>query len=198
MGTVDRVLPWRRAAPPTAEELGPLLNAFKNRHPKKPTAMILRAYDMAAQAHANQWRESGEKYILHPLAVAIIVANLGLDDVAVSAALLHDAVEDSELTVAEVHQAFGPDVAAIVDGVTKLDRLQFDSKEAQQAATIHKRHPDADEALKKGDVTVLNDWRRTNIWSKASTLTTPDLIVAATGEPLSARHFIAHVQQRYG
>ncbi|MFT3671248.1 carboxypeptidase M32 [Aestuariivirga sp.] len=69
---------------------------------------------------------------------------------------------------------------------------------AQQAATIHKLHPHADEALKKGDVTVLNDWRRTNIWSKASTLTTPDLIVAATGEPLSARHFIAHVQQRYG
>ncbi len=138
MGTVDRVLPWRRAAPPTAEELGPLLHAFKSRHPKKPTAMILRAYDVAAQAHANQWRESGEKYLLHPLAVAVIVANLGLDDVAVSAALLHDAVEDSELTVAEVHKSFGPDVAAIVDGVTKLDRLQFDSKEAQQAATMRK------------------------------------------------------------
>ena len=138
MGTVDRVLPWRRSAPPTAEELAPLLAAFKSRHPKRPTAMILRAYDVAAEAHANQWRESGEKYILHPLAVAGIVANLGLDDVAVAAALLHDAVEDSELTVAEVLAAFGPDVAAIVDGVTKLERLQFDSKEAQQAATMRK------------------------------------------------------------
>ncbi len=138
MGTVDRVLPWRRSAPPTAEELGPVLSAFKSRHPKRPTAMILRAYDVAAEAHANQWRESGEKYILHPLAVAGIVANLGLDDVAVAAALLHDAVEDSGLTVAEVQAAFGSEVAAIVDGVTKLERLQFDSKEAQQAATMRK------------------------------------------------------------
>ncbi len=69
---------------------------------------------------------------------------------------------------------------------------------AQQAAAIHRIHPDSDDALKGGDVTVLNDWRRANIWSKASTLTTPELIVAATGEPLSAKYFIAHVQQRYG
>ncbi|MBL8791547.1 MAG: carboxypeptidase M32 [Rhizobiales bacterium] len=69
---------------------------------------------------------------------------------------------------------------------------------AQQAATIHRLVPAADDGLRKGDVSLLNDWRRTNIWSKASTLTTPDLVLAATGEPLSARHFIAHVQQRYG
>jgi carboxypeptidase Taq len=69
---------------------------------------------------------------------------------------------------------------------------------AQQAAAIHRNNPEADEALRKGDVTLLNDWRRANIWSKASTLTTPDLITAATGEPLSARHFISHVQERYG
>ncbi|MBK8769059.1 MAG: carboxypeptidase M32 [Rhizobiales bacterium] len=69
---------------------------------------------------------------------------------------------------------------------------------AQQAAAIHRVHPDMNDALRRGDVTALNDWRRANIWSKASTLSTPDLITAATGEPLTARHFIAHLRERYG
>ena len=138
MGTVDRVLPWRRAAPPPVVDLAPVVQAFRSRHPKAPTAVITRAYEVANEAHAQQWRESGEKYINHPLAVARIVADFGLDEVAIAAALLHDAVEDSELTVDDVRRAFGDDIAEIVDGVTKLDRLQFDSKEAQQAATMRK------------------------------------------------------------
>jgi len=135
--TVDRVLPWRRHAAP-AEEIAPLLAAYRVRHPRTPTALISRAFAGAANAHTGQVRNSGDPYIEHPLAVALIVAELGLDDVTIAAALLHDAVEDTGLTVEDVHAQFGPEVAAIVDGVTKLDRMRFDSKEAQQAATMRK------------------------------------------------------------
>ncbi|MBA2624919.1 MAG: bifunctional (p)ppGpp synthetase/guanosine-3',5'-bis(diphosphate) 3'-pyrophosphohydrolase, partial [Acidimicrobiia bacterium] len=96
------------------------------------------AYAVAAEAHAGQRRRSGEPYVTHPLAVATIVAELGLDEVTVVAALLHDAVEDTHVTPDEVRTSFGPEVAAMVDGVTKLDRVRFDTKEAQQAATIRK------------------------------------------------------------
>jgi GTP pyrophosphokinase len=93
---------------------------------------------MARSAHANQNRSSGELYINHPIAVARIVADIGLDEVSIVAALLHDAVEDTEITISDVESNFGSEVSAIVDGVTKLERLQFDSKEAQQAATMRK------------------------------------------------------------
>jgi len=138
MAAVDRVLPWRRHQNATAEELTPLLIAYRRRHPKASVAMINRAYETAKQAHRHQQRSSGENYINHPLAVAQIVADLGLDEISLAAALLHDAVEDTEITLADVEKGFGPEVAQIVDGVTKLERLQFDSKEAQQAATMRK------------------------------------------------------------
>ena len=99
---------------------------------------ISRAYRVAADAHQSQMRSSGESYINHPLAVAQIVADIGLDEVSVTAALLHDAVEDTEITVADVERDFGSEVAAIVDGVTKLERIRFDSREEQQAATMRK------------------------------------------------------------
>ncbi len=138
MAAVDRVLPWRRHQNVTADELTPLLSAYRRRHPKAPVAMINRAYETAKEAHRHQSRGSGESYINHPLAVARIVADIGLDEISLAAALLHDAVEDTEITIADVETAFGAEVAAIVDGVTKLERLQFDSKEAQQAATMRK------------------------------------------------------------
>jgi guanosine-3',5'-bis(diphosphate) 3'-pyrophosphohydrolase len=137
MPTVDRVLPWRRASAPH-EELAPLLGTFRLRHPRTATSRIVRAYEMAASAHTGQVRRSGDPYIQHPLAVATIVADLGLDDVTVAAALLHDAVEDTGVTVDDIVREFGADVAEIVDGVTKLDRVRFESKEAQQAATMRK------------------------------------------------------------
>ena len=93
---------------------------------------------MAAGHHEGQLRRSGEPYITHPLAVAGIVARYGMDDVTIAAALLHDAVEDTRLTLTEIDDVFGPEVTAIVDGVTKLERIKFDSKEAQQAATMRK------------------------------------------------------------
>ncbi len=99
---------------------------------------VLEALDAAYDAHRGQLRRTGEPYIIHPVAVATIVAQLGLDTQAVAAALLHDAVEDTGLTLGELESGFGPELAGIVDGVTKLDRLQFDSKEAQQAATVRK------------------------------------------------------------
>jgi guanosine-3',5'-bis(diphosphate) 3'-pyrophosphohydrolase len=138
MPTVDRVLPWRRNERPPADEVAPLLTAFRARHPKAPTALITRAYLASAEAHRGQSRRSGEPYIQHPLAVARIVADLGLDDVTVAAALLHDAVEDTGLTLEDLEEDFGRDVTTIVDGVTKLDRIKFDTKEAQQAASMRK------------------------------------------------------------
>ena len=139
MSTVDRVLPWRRHHEAAASaELTPLLAVYRRRHPKARVDMINRAYHMAAEAHRSQTRSSGESYINHPLAVATIVADIGLDDVSVAAALLHDAVEDTEITLPDVEEHFGAEVARLVDGVTKLERIQFDSREAQQAATMRK------------------------------------------------------------
>ena len=138
MGTVQRVLPWRRHTPAPAEELAPVLSVYRQRHPRAPVAMVTRAYEVAAQAHGTQRRSSGEAYINHPISVARIVAEIGLDEICLAAALLHDAVEDTEMTVADVEAGFGSEVATIVDGVTKLERIHFDSKEAQQAATMRK------------------------------------------------------------
>ena len=135
-----------RAAPHDSSALGEaewdllakVIEAFLRRHPGEDTAMIEGAAETAAVAHAGQTRRSGEPYITHPIAVAGIVAELGLDTQTIAAALLHDAVEDTGVTNKVIKHDFGEAVAAIVEGVTKLDRLQFDSKEAQQAATVRK------------------------------------------------------------
>ena len=138
MATVTRLLPWRRQHSSPDDEMAPVLLSFRRRHPKASTALMTKAFETARAAHSQQTRKSGEGYINHPLAVAKIVADIGLDETTVIAALLHDAVEDTDITVADVERDFGPEVAAIVDGVTKLERIQFDSKEEQQAATMRK------------------------------------------------------------
>ncbi|MDP9402338.1 MAG: bifunctional (p)ppGpp synthetase/guanosine-3',5'-bis(diphosphate) 3'-pyrophosphohydrolase [Actinomycetota bacterium] len=140
MPTVDRprIRPWRRQQPPALSALAPLLHAYKARHPKAEVTLVERAYQVAEEAHRAQVRHSGEAYISHPLAVATIVAELGRDDVTIAAALLHDAVEDTAVSLEDVAHDFGPEVAAIVDGVTKLDRVHFESREAQQAASMRK------------------------------------------------------------
>ncbi|NNN21730.1 MAG: bifunctional (p)ppGpp synthetase/guanosine-3',5'-bis(diphosphate) 3'-pyrophosphohydrolase [Acidimicrobiales bacterium] len=101
-------------------------------------AQITSAFDLAIKVHSGQKRRTGEPYISHPSAVASIMIELGLDTTTVVAALLHDAVEDTELSLETVGNLFGHDVEAIVDGVTKLDRIHFDSRAAQQAATMRK------------------------------------------------------------
>jgi GTP pyrophosphokinase len=118
--------------------LRPLLDAVQRREGRADTTLIELAYQVARDAHRDQVRRSGDPYIAHPVGVALILADLGLDDVTLAGALLHDAVEDTSVTLADLEEQFGPDVTAIVDGVTKLDRLEFDSREAQQAATMRK------------------------------------------------------------
>jgi GTP diphosphokinase / guanosine-3',5'-bis(diphosphate) 3'-diphosphatase len=116
----------------------PVVEEFRRHHPKASTARIMQAFEISAEAHRDQKRKSGAPYITHPIAVALVLAQLGLDDVTLAAAILHDAVEDTGVTLDDLTTQFGPDVAAIVDGVTKLERIHFDSKEAQQAATMRK------------------------------------------------------------
>jgi len=136
--TALAVLDARGAHQELREVLVPLLVEFGRHRPEDDSSIIVEAGRVAFQAHEGQFRRSGEPYISHPVAVATIVAELGLDAQTVAGALLHDAVEDTGLTLDAIEQAFGSGVARVVDGVTKLDRLQFDSKEAQQAATIRK------------------------------------------------------------
>jgi guanosine-3',5'-bis(diphosphate) 3'-pyrophosphohydrolase len=99
---------------------------------------IRQAYRYAEEAHRGQLRKSGEPYITHPLAVATILAELRLDTTTLTAALLHDVVEDTKVTDEEIVRQFGAEVAALVDGVTKLKRIKFDSTEEQQAENLRK------------------------------------------------------------
>ena len=115
-----------------------LQSTYLARHPKFSTALIEKAWYGSIAAHVGQVRASGEPYFVHPYGVARIVAALGVDDVTIAAALLHDSVEDTNLSLDEVSNRYDPAVAAIVDGVTKIDRLSFESKEAQQAASMRK------------------------------------------------------------
>jgi len=128
--------PWR--GHPAAGPITSLLAEYSTHYPGAGTELIERAYAWAAGAHQAQRRKSGEPFVEHPLSVARIVARLGLDDVSVAAALLHDVIEDTDRTLADVEADFGPDVAKIVDGVTKLDRVEFTTRERHQAASLRK------------------------------------------------------------
>ncbi|MFP7696061.1 RelA/SpoT family protein [Trueperella sp. LYQ143] len=112
----------------------PLMAAIGNR--KLDIQRILRAYDVAEHAHAHQKRKSGEPYITHPVAVATILAELGMDEDTLVAALLHDTVEDTSYSLKQLTKDFGPTVALLVDGVTKLDKVEYG--DAAQAETVRK------------------------------------------------------------
>ncbi len=99
---------------------------------------IERAYQLAKRAHEGTLRRSGEPYIVHPVCAAIILVELGMDTDSIVAALLHDVVEDTEITLEEIRKEFGKDVAFLVDGVTKLGRIPFSSREHQQAENVRK------------------------------------------------------------
>ena len=115
-----------------------LLKTVKGYNAKADLKEIERAYRFAAEHHEGQKRLSGEDFIQHPLAVARILADLGLDTTTLEAALLHDTVEDTDVTVAELEEDFGPEVARIVDGLTKLDAISFRSREQEQAENVRK------------------------------------------------------------
>ena len=101
-------------------------------------ANVKKAYELAAKVHEGQKRLSGEPYIMHPLSVALILARLGMDDASIIAAMLHDTVEDTDLTNDEIKKEFGDTVAELVDGVTKIGRVPLQTKEEQQAENIRK------------------------------------------------------------
>jgi len=99
---------------------------------------IEKAYQIANEAHQGQVRLSGEPYIMHPLSVAVILASLGMDQASIIAALLHDTVEDTAMTYAEVKKQFGETIADLVDGVTKIGKVPLQTKEEQQAENVRK------------------------------------------------------------
>ncbi|HZZ65027.1 MAG TPA: HD domain-containing protein, partial [Candidatus Baltobacteraceae bacterium] len=106
--------------------------------PSLDEAWLTRAYEMADHAHEGQRRASGESYIEHPLAVAGILADLEMDRQTIAAALLHDVVEDTSVTTEQVAAEFGEEIAALVDGVTKLTRIPYQSKEEAQVENLRK------------------------------------------------------------
>jgi guanosine-3',5'-bis(diphosphate) 3'-pyrophosphohydrolase len=116
--------------------LEPLIRTVRTTHPKADVRQIERAYDVAAGLHAGQARRSGDPYITHPLAVATILAELGMNPETICAALLHDTIEDTDYTLDQLRLDFGEDIAALVDGVTKLDKVKYG--DAAQAETVRK------------------------------------------------------------
>ncbi len=116
--------------------LDPLVGIFRASHPKADTGALQRAYDIAERKHEGQLRKSGDPYITHPLAVATILAELGMTTPTLCAALLHDTVEDTSYTLAELENDFGEEVVRLVDGVTKLDKVKYG--DSAQSETIRK------------------------------------------------------------
>lgn len=111
-----------------------LIERVRKYHPSDDISMIEKAYKIASEAHKNQVRKSGEPYIIHPLCVAIILADLELDKETIIAGLLHDVVEDTIMTEEEIKEQFGPDVALLVDGVTKLQHLHLAKDDGNKSA----------------------------------------------------------------
>lgn len=122
------------------DRLQSLIAALKRERdaPKVDVKAVVRAYQVADAAHEGQCRKSGEPFIMHPIGVAELLAELGMDTAGICAALLHDTVEDTDLTVADIAREFGGDAAMLVDGVTKLDRIQIPRKEERQAESLRK------------------------------------------------------------
>src|SRR5206468_11231787 len=115
-----------------------LIERVRRYNPNTDEALLNRAYVYAMKAHGSQKRASGDPYFSHPLEVAAILTELKLDDATIAAALLHDTIEDTPVTRAEIDQLFGPDIGTLVDGLTKLKRLDLVSKQAAQAENLRK------------------------------------------------------------
>ena len=121
---------------PHSAEVNELLRATKSNHPRADLSVIERAYVVAEHAHEGQLRKSGEPYITHPIAVAKILADLGIGPITIAAALLHDTVEDTTYSLETLQKDFGDEIALLVDGVTKLDKVKFG--ENAHAETVRK------------------------------------------------------------
>ena len=118
------------------DPLEPILKMCEYHHPDEDMSILERAYERAVKQHSSQRRKSGEPYIIHPLAVAQILADLGMGPLVVAAGLLHDTVEDTDYTLDECRAEFGDTVTGLVDGVTKLSKMEYG--DSAQAETIRK------------------------------------------------------------
>src|SRR6266508_2877276 len=127
-------LPWPGS--PSNDPINTVIRVHRANHPNCDPPLLRRAYSIAEQMHLGQYRKSGEPYITHPVAVAEILAQLGMDSITLVAALLHDTVEDTSYTLQALENDFGEEVALLVDGVTKFDKLFYG--EAAEAETIRK------------------------------------------------------------
>jgi guanosine-3',5'-bis(diphosphate) 3'-pyrophosphohydrolase len=119
-----------------SKELDQFLDNFKRK--KKSKELILKAFDFAFEKHQPQKRKSGEPYIIHPVAVAKTLIELNCDDSTICAGLLHDVIEDTEVSSEEMKKNFGEEITNLVDGVTKLGKLNFKSSEQEQANNFRK------------------------------------------------------------
>ena len=124
--------------PETVCSIDSIIQKIINDEKQYDLSKIISAYEVAAKAHANQVRSSGEPYITHPISVAYILLELGMDTDTICAALLHDVVEDTDTTLEDIKKSFGQDVAMLVDGVTKLGKIPLFTKEEQQAENVRK------------------------------------------------------------
>src|SRR5947207_5681670 len=113
-----------------------LIDRVKSYNPNADEDLLNRAYVYAMKAHGTQTRASGDPYFSHPLEVAAILTDLKLDDATIVAALLHDTIEDTAATRAEIDERFGPGIGALVDGLTKLKKLDLVTREAKQADNL--------------------------------------------------------------
>jgi len=115
-----------------------LVERVRRYNPNADENLLNRAYVFAMKAHGSQTRASGDPYFSHPLEVAAILTDLKVDDATIAAAMLHDTIEDTAVSRRDVDKAFGEEIGGLVDGLTKLDKLDFVTKHAQQAENFRK------------------------------------------------------------
>ena len=134
--SMRRLVPRIFAKTAARPEIEPLIRTVRRHDPKADVLLVQRAYEVARRCHEGQFRRSGEPYITHPIAVAQILADYGIGPVTLAAALLHDTVEDTDYSLAELARDFGDEIAMLVDGVTKLDKVKYG--DSAQAETVRK------------------------------------------------------------
>src|ERR1041385_8899687 len=122
----------------TVTKFRDLLNMVQETRPSDDLKLIRKAYEYSQQHHAGQTRASGQPYLIHPLEVACVLAEMKMDPTAIAAGLLHDSVEDTTVTTEDIQREFGDQVAHIVEGVTKINKIDFASKEERQAENVRK------------------------------------------------------------
>ena len=115
-----------------------LMRKLRENRPNDDLELVKKAYEFSQKHHAGQTRASGQPYLVHPLEVALVLADMKMDPVAIAAGLLHDSVEDTSVTIVDIRKEFGEQVAHIVEGVTKISKIDFTSKEEQQAENLRK------------------------------------------------------------